>query len=366
MTKELIILGAGASREAGIPLASELPLALRDELLDRVKSPRTNIEVDSDSSGDLSLAKRNLASLDFLLQKLDPKEGTSDVEAILRAIDFLAVRDTNELTRFVDIWSHELEAIEGNTLPRVKSDGWLTDPPQFKNPSYFDGLKFTLLSYLSHISELPWKRSSDLAYLRPLLEYSHSNDNTIVTLNYDLTLEYSCSHIELPFARGIENWNFGRGVFFPDSKLRIIKLHGSFDWQMTYEGFHSPRNFTSWPLESPNQMFNPLILYGANAKLDPYGPFFDLFSEFRDTLQQVDLVSVIGFSFRDDHITEHLFQWLKGDESRVIRVANGKEFSKDKIPVRLKDTCYSSELRERTRIFPLNASEAISEWYVDE
>lgn len=359
MTKELVILGAGASKEAGIPLASELPMAFRDELLDRIANPRTIVE----GGDDLRIAKKDLASLDFLTGKLSQRGEAPDIEAILRAIDFLSERDDNELSRFVHAWDQELETAEGNRLPRVESAGWITDPPQMKNPSHLDDLKTSLLSYFSVISILPWKETTDLAYLKPLLEYSHSNNNTLITLNYDLTLEYSCDRIGLPFARGIETWKFSSEVCFPEDRLKILKLHGSFDWQMTYKGFHCAPSFSQWPLHSPNQMFNPLILYGANAKLDPYGPFFDLFSEFRETLQQVDLVSVIGFSFRDDHITEHLFQWLKGDEKRVIRIANGGAFNKDEIPVRIKDTYFSPALRERAKIYPYRAGEAISEWY---
>src|SRR5437667_2194770 len=64
----------------------------------------------------------------------------------------------------------------------------------------------------------------------------------------------------------------------------------------------------------------PGIVFGARNKLRPEGPFLDLIRKFRDDLNACDLLTIVGYSFRDHHVNHYLGGWLNADHSRRVRI----------------------------------------------
>ncbi len=66
----------------------------------------------------------------------------------------------------------------------------------------------------------------------------------------------------------------------------------------------------------------PAVLFGQHNKLTTNGPFLDLLRAFKDELSQSAILTVVGYSFRDEHINACIAQWLHSDEQRRLVLVN--------------------------------------------
>lgn len=199
-----------------------------------------------------------------------------------------------------------------------------------------------------------WIRDPErVAYLAPLLkplETKTKNRLVIVSLNYDNAVELLAEHRGIPCHTGIETWSEKGELAFEDEGLILLKLHGSIDWKTWRQvGNASSENWerllgsgdAGMPQQrirrlSPTEMesgkpYRPALIFGQRNKLTASGPYLDLLRAFKDALARASIVTVIGYSFRDEHVNEYLSQWLNGDSSRRLRIIN-RSFSKLRVP----------------------------------
>lgn len=401
--KEMVLLGAGASVEAGIPDTFDMTRRMM-ALFAEDHGLRTPNQVIHFAVGGL-LFQRGIRGE-------DPFEGVN-VEELFNAVQLLAERESLEAAPFIGSWHPLVQTLDQlaparadldkiqreilNSVTKAISDAgkdslsssagndidrFMDELVNGRKPSRklgrlvsdliktaFEKLRpgsssgnSALKSELSKAVEQKerpgrgaiFRRTTSLmiqalakmvwiedqhrvAYLQPLVRTSGDEPRVIATLNYDNGIELSASACGVAVSTGIDVWS--REQRFPqaESGVSLIKLHGSIDWAIK-EGKRSvdrPIPFaTIERLDSSavrEKHFHPAVIFGGRNKLTAAGPFLDLLRWFQQELKRVDRLTVVGYSFRDDHVNEFIGEWLNGDPSRVIRVINGPGFRRTSI-----------------------------------
>jgi NAD-dependent SIR2 family protein deacetylase len=168
---------------------------------------------------------------------------------------------------------------------------------------------------------------SRVEYLSPLADLLATQSRlTIATLNYDNSVERLAESLGIPCETGIEQWSQTGSFDSHASGLLLLKMHGSIDWALDTRqssvGRPMPHGtiYRVGPEKVQEETFTPAIVFGQRNKLTAEGPFLDLLRAFQQELGRADLLTVIGYSFRDAHINEYISQWLNADSSHRMRV----------------------------------------------
>lgn len=322
MSNEMLLLGAGASIEAQIPDAKQMAKAIIQKFNDNDQLKR-EAEVLNYVNG------RLIAHA----QKSDSSVDSVDIEALYNAILLLSERDTLEISPFVESWHPE--------LAKIKDADKI-----FKSIMLWMALK------LEDLTSIKDKQSVD--YLKPILNLvRRQNKLFIATLNYDYTIELLSKENGIAHDTGIESWT-RKGVFdYPNNGIQLIKLHGSnywywstnetrtFDERLPHREIRVKPDFDK-KLRMSVLVEPPMVIFGQRNKLTVEGPFLELLKQFDEQLRQTDLLTVIGYSFRDSHINFYITKYLnqyKGkirivdpnfDKSDVEYVQVLREFQKDR------------------------------------
>ena len=332
MNQHTILLGAGASADAGIPTATQL-LECVSESKKRLKSaPHIDRAIDA-ALGGLRFAK--------------PWD-VVDVEVLYQTLVSLSDRREHFLAPFVGAWNERvLDAERAPTSDAAEAmasalatdlrisiesayrHGSISDSrlDHFRQATqealssatgYIRTFRLAALHVLQVVAEKCWiaEGESDRAsYFRPLLQHASVRPIWIATLNYDNTIELAAKDSEISVDRGVLD---GSATVRFDSKSRVTlaKLHGSLDWSPTRNGaiaVEAHRNRTR---------ALPALLFGAGNKLRITGPYLDLLFAFREQLERSEELHVCGYSFRDVHINYLIHSWLIADPSRQVIIAD--------------------------------------------
>ena len=341
MSREIVLLGAGASKYAGVPMATEMVPRLLGDLPAELRP----------------LARFLLGGLVFSrgIRGLDVESGTGiDVEAFITAVQLLENRHHLELAPFVTAWHPRLQELEAPSKAQVKGtvDRFLT--ALAADWEYKETRRKALATRFVHAVRVAGGRSvssyalrelreevvaalrknvwlddaSKVDYLSPLFRLAKRQGSlTIASLNYD-------NAIELAARTGAVSC-FVAGVCPPGLVLdeiadatknpgvQLLKLHGSADWWLMSDGSVVRRSLHE---EDPDAATAELaILFGGRNKLTASGPFLDLLFAFRLALSAADRLTVIGYSFRDPHVNEYIRRWFESPgTSRRLRVVAPK------------------------------------------
>jgi len=365
--KDLFLLGAGASKEAGIPIATDMTKRMLDIF-----------------SGDKYLEKHSRI-LRFVVGGLLFKQGVKgqdpfngvDIEALFNAVRLLADRKNSEISSFVSSWSPIIDEMEGGEIDEVTAKHLLDtiyEPieryleehdryhqekerhihslgkridPWLSQYEFKETLKFSISEFMRgsggklfeetaeimtrKLIEIVWINDpSRIQKLIPLVKYAQENGSSIVTLNYDNTIELSSEIARIQIDTGFESWS-RTGVFsFRPHHVPFIKLHGSIDWALLEERptrekplIHEIiRKVVPTEISEKEKNFRPEIIFGGKNKLTAKGPFLGLLQAFETKLAQCDRLIVVGYSFRDDHVNEYIRTWMNGNLSRVLLIIN--------------------------------------------
>lgn len=341
----MVLLGAGASVEAGVPAAVKLT-----ETLIRYFHPHSRTQqVLRYVYGGLMLGKGARGE--------DPLKGIN-VEDLVEAIGQLANRKKLQLAPFVALWNEGVTAFQEEDtmdmltkafqeiidITRTSMDG---DERRFKSLS-FDATLHTLSarqsrdfmfakeSVIKALLHLLWLEDAEkVAYFEPMLRQGKESCFTIATLNYDNTIELACQALDIPFSTGLDQWSAFKGFPPPENGIDLLKLHGSVTWEKKSRRWAEPTAEQPMPFvqvreqtkDSTRRGSEPAVIFGAGNKLTAEGPFLELLMAFRERLEQHEELVVIGYSFADDHINDAIWRWLNRDQARVIRVI---DYSDDK------------------------------------
>jgi hypothetical protein len=329
-----VLLGAGASVEAGVPASFDMTT----RLVKRIEA---------------SAPMQYGPALNFVCGALlayDSAQGSSpfdslDVERVFSAVELLSERRTLEVTPFVSSWHPAVDAWDrrGGGLTGVMDDRLRKSILEEHGPStthlinemidkrvgptadstVYDGLAREMVLELRKLVATTPK---SVQYLAPLIAAGRQQGGlTIATLNYDLSVEQAAKGEDVPFSTGIEDIEDGGRVEWPGEGVRLLKLHGSVDWgwrdARVADGF-LPFDYVGTVGSRDENRVRPAMIFGRRGKLRPEGPFLGLLEEFEEFLDRSLHLISIGYSFRDDHVNEIVRRWIFEDPNRHITVVD--------------------------------------------
>jgi len=336
-SRTVILLGAGASKEAGVPTTFEAT----EKLVDRINSgsPRQH---------------PTAAVLHFVCGALlayDAADGKSpfsglDIERVFSAVQLLAERNTLEVSPFVASWHPAVDALGapaaaapasfdhqfGAALVRPDSfgeiEGLIAELIDSRVGAGSSGEVYELLAdeMVSELRSLVATTPKEVSYLLPLVrEGMKEGGLTIATLNYDVSIEQAASLAGADFTTGILGWIDSGRWHWPEDAIRLLKLHGSIDWiwePTEHRAGQLPHKALSITDDPAQARGAPALVFGHRGKLRAEGPFLGLLSELESQMSNADRLIVIGYSFRDEHVNELIRRWTYEDISRTICVVD--------------------------------------------
>ncbi|MCA1576161.1 MAG: SIR2 family protein [Acidobacteria bacterium] len=243
------------------------------------------------------------------LQYSNPKIDCVDFELLYNALLQIAEYDSPEFAPFVETWD-----------PFIKTN---------VTPERLWNIRLHMRRTLEELAML--RDDKKVEYLTPILTLLKKQPRLVVaTLNYDNAVELLARDNSVPCDTGIKDWIEKDMFDFSGDGLKLLKLHGSVYWRWTepittydlkmehreirYIEHYTDRFSTMVAVETP------MVIYGQRNKLTTEGIFLDLLRQFDKELSNSDLLTVIGYSFRDEHINFFITKFLNSDESNVIRV----------------------------------------------
>jgi hypothetical protein len=262
MRSPLILLGAGASKPAGIPTAVEMT----EKMLQHCNG---------ESQADYGRALNALAHMLKISGSNTLDTNCADIESVMNAAQFLANRSDLEFAPFVGAWHPIIEDLERQKLTATEvrkiassaaqagaicTSGYYRhtqrgDEPPLTRQSMEAALQSIMQELGNHISQRPdgilfrdltayltgqlvkmtfRETGEGLEYLSPLLECGSKGKITIASLNYDNCIERKASDLKITCMTGMQGGKGGwpcDGAFSPVSNgIDLIKLHGSSTW----------------------------------------------------------------------------------------------------------------------------------------
>jgi hypothetical protein len=323
-----VLLGGGASVEAGVPSAVPMARSIVGKLSDHERVARAiNVAI-----GGLRLAKSHAGQ----------PYAEIDVEELFECLRILGNRGAQPLSPFVGSWIHAVNDAERPDIgllvnhvaeqtralaaayARPPTRGRIDPPPSAEalnsalyllmsagadRPSAFQSAADRVLAALIRACWID--DPSNVAYLAALLPRQPEDRVWVASLNYDNSVELAASTAGVTLELGIQP---DGSVSLPrdgvPGAVCLAKLHGSVDW--SYDQDRVKRN------DAP--MAAAALIFGASNKLRIEGPYLDLLLAFRARLQVTEQLFVCGYSFRDQHVNHLLLGWLKGNRNRVLSV----------------------------------------------
>lgn len=291
----ILLLGAGASVEAGIPSSPKMI-----EEIERLLRQR-----DWEKFRDLYHQIKSAIHYAAGIKGKFGSEVQYNIETLVNTLYELERNEDHPIYPFVAAWNSRLLACAGNNFEHLRSfrekilealKNWV----QLENPKtadYYSGLK-------------PLQRALQF----PLKVFS---------LNYDLCVEGLGEpgfRVETGFsAVGNSPWEWKRfdetspQAEYPE--IYLYKMHGSINWKRDEDGnlicvSHSGNI-------RPEQM---QVIFGRDFKLEAADPYLFYAFEFRRCSLDARLILVVGYGFGDEHINKMLIQAVRSDSSKRLLV----------------------------------------------
>lgn len=339
-SKPTVLLGAGASADAGVPMAAGLTKSALDDV------PRDAYP----GRRDERLAPA-LAFVVNAIQRHALASGKSDadklalpgIELVVSAVAMLHDRPALEISAFIGSWDPVVSMIDPlrRRVDGSRFKAFIDDVAKsLGSPFGANSQKFSdaLDSYMSSTSmsvgtfgELrDWLLDQvvrdvskftidDTVYLDPLVNWAFNSETTVATLNYDRCIEESANRCSIAVDRAVDSWAAtGRLSTKSSRSLRLLKLHGSVDWEFRGERF-TAETASKLDYYTPRQ---PGIIYGQRGKLRADGPFLQLLEAFRQELNESSTLVAVGYSFGDSHINAILEGWLSRNVKRTVFIVD--------------------------------------------
>lgn len=343
-----VLLGAGASVDAGVPVSTQLTRAIA-EAVDIVGRPWRN-----QTAMALNVAIGAIVAHDTA-RGVGAYDGI-DVERLFSAVEMLADRDGVEIAPFVASWNPALtglgapkevpsfwgkkfqkELLDANFstgIERVFAEGVRAVAGAGDSDSVYRQLGKQMVSALRDCLAI---ESGASDYLAPLASGGPSPVR-VATLNYDRGVELMGESTGKLVSTGLPEWGGGslEWSFDPAAEVHLLKLHGSIDWvevvvrdgprvigeerfQRLAERRFEHRDDSD---ESGGSIGDLGVVFGQRGKLRSEGPFLAMLTEFERWLTQTDRLVVIGYSFRDDHINSLIRRWYNSEPSGGLTIVD--------------------------------------------
>jgi len=282
--KIIVLLGAGASCDAGIKNSYQMIQEIEDKLDKEWKEYKSLYNY--------------IESSHFRLERIKDvrsKEITFNIENLVGLLDTIIRISTKEFEgyNFVGAWEKELVNVAGNNMEKAL------------------GFKNEILKKLKEKWLSPGDFKSSTGYYRKLAATGYTSYLKIFSLNYDMCVEHNMEAEGRRIERGFDEkriWDYRRYDVLKDdaADFYLYKLHGSLDWyrdeelRLTYvDGVQTI---------DPQKME---IIFGVQNKLQSYDPFNFYFYAFREACFLAELIVVSGYGFFDKHINDNLANAFK-------------------------------------------------------
>lgn len=326
-----VLLGAGASRDAGLPTTGEMTKCLAEHFDSHRSQPTREV-------------------LHFVTGMLLGSEGEQgnnpfaglDVERVMTAIDLLGDRQHLELAPFIFSWHPRVAALEA---PKRQIGSWQGDKLRRglnsrRNQDLEKALRdFVLetvgigpndggvfkLAYVHLTDALVdiLAKLGDTSYLRPIFDLCPDDGwLAVATLNYDLALESAARNASVPLSTGVETWIDTGDWRWPAHGLRLLKVHGSINWRNERRSeIDTMKQYRITAVDPSHKVVSPAVIFGGRNKLRTDGPFLELLAQFELMLREAQALLVVGYSFRDDHVNDIIRRWInRSERSRIVVV----------------------------------------------
>ena len=162
--------------------------------------------------------------------------------------------------------------------------------------------------------------------LEELIAENGSDKFQIITTNYDLIIyEYANSQGREVVDGFSTNHHSLRAIWdgvwnnATDNPIYLNKLHGSVNWQM-----QNDEGKTIIKISDIGHRYEDLdVMIAPTLGEKDYGktPFSELTERFKKTLEDIDVLIVIGFSFRDDKLNKIIKDKLKDKRLVIISIS---------------------------------------------
>jgi hypothetical protein len=338
------LLGAGASKDAGLPLAVELFDRLQTSFDDSLAHAA------DDRARDRTILEASL--WDYVRTRMRavdrPAFDAGNFEAVVEALETLRNAMTHPLMPFVDWWHRGLDAYcpRGIAFGSAYTDlwsklnrpfdrgAWIAYGPGGMTPSeseVMDRLSYRIRSGVRRWVHREFE-NGDLDYLAELATLARGRQ--VFTLNYDLALETAAEAAGVSISTGFtyqtQPYPFPphqivRGVWNPNSfdsvaatGVRLYKLHGSIDWYADRTSAGSSRVFSARRADLTPQQLDDLdgseslrqvsehgpdpMLFAATGKLPSYEPFLTLYQRFVSAINDLDILVIIGCQWQSEPV----------------------------------------------------------------
>lgn len=299
----MFLLGAGASFDAGIPMAIQMSQQVEEMLSD-----------DKDLRDLYYFLKSAITYQRGLEGNFDDPVG---IEDLLGVIEELNQKHRNKLYPFVGAWNTHLTKVAG---------------ADFKNLELFDQkIRSNLISWVN-----PRNCHRESNYLGGLGRFGNEYGYSIpiFTLNYDLLVERKLREfnftVETGFNPSDDIWDASRFERNEADNVDfyLYKLHGSIDWE------RDSNESEDFLYCRPDPCGNPDLIFGVNYKLNSGDPYLFYTHELRKYSLEAStrLIFVVGYSFSDDYINKLLSQAIKRDlRKRIVNVEPSATANSQKI-----------------------------------
>lgn len=271
------LLGAGATKDAGLPTATELTDYMEEDIAEKYQALLPALRF---IKGAIQFGKGCRG---------EPVTDKINIEELLTACSLLASREKSGAYPFVSAWHERINTLQ--LLPEeIQSDG-ATNSFQF----LADYCKRRLHDWLAI------KDSAALKYLWGFRDFINAGYRLrIFTLNYDECIERALTealgNINESWTTGFNQTGWEPELLDSDKyEVYLYKLHGSLDWVKDPKlGICSVK----WPPAHESEElpadFESLLIFGTDVKLQAVDPFLTLLFRFQQLLNATDVLMVIG------------------------------------------------------------------------
>jgi hypothetical protein len=300
----ILLLGAGASVDAGIPHSAQMVAEIEKEL-----------EGEWRKFKDLYNYVRSAIFYGQGIKGSFDRKVLYNIESLVVALEELARREEHPIYPFIGAWNPRLSQVAGQDFELVF---------QFKDK---------ILEKLRR-EWIEIKDYSEASYFKGLLRFQKELNYPlrVFTLNYDLCVEktYWCEYNEFP-ERGFGKDRIWSHEILEDpaapaeKNMVLYKLHGSIDWtRISGTGRLTFSDSTAKIKTAEGE-----LIFGTTYKLQYVDPYLFLVYQLRRLSLDAKLLVVIGYGFGDEHINGILAQALRDQGKRMVVASWSADFADD-------------------------------------
>lgn len=320
----IVLLGAGASVEAGL-LSSE---GMMRQLSDNILSNEKKVARKWGKYNHLYRAVKSSILYGHHLVSSNACSETEmiNIEELVNVLTELAKAEAHPIYPFIAAWNMELTKYGGADFANLKD---------FRR----DIVNELVGSWVNV------KNDEDCLYYKNFYRYWEETRNTlrIFSLNYDMCVERACGlgnvcrgfrPIKMDDGCIRKVWKDGQMDDEAADQLPIIlyKLHGTIDWR------REKMSRMLYCEDSPDpcsDIDDYQLIFGTTYKLSYQDPFLYQISELRKFSGRARLIIAIGYGFNDDHINEIIGKSMsQRDDVKLLSVDYIQDGTEDKVAAR--------------------------------